>query len=427
MEDGKTTSYGDSNPGAEKPTLNYMIMLHDIGICSCVGRAFVIASMKRATAYRQLDRAIKQGHIKENKLVVKLNSKSHQVYYYNITSAGLRYLSSNYAAMPVDYEWLKYIRVSTNRLKIKMQPLNVERMIRFLNISGTSFLMATIGAEMSDVFTTRVFKSEEEEGPCINDQPASSLDAIITDARRRYLDLNQGAQKSSTALHSMAFHNAIDIKRVLAEEGKDYSDFHGGRYTGILESQYRTVLVYVGSRTGMAWSQTASKPEISALHAYSVRYAKKHTLMGGENHGIMLVENAKSFYDLFTDKKKKRKREVFAERFDSFVVFPISNAGLENLTDYMDCDTATYEHELVAAAKQSGVYRDNASGHTRLFPLVNEDNTPMAIGTFIDAVKINLIRRIYAKTAITYGIICYDWQMDYYNRVAPEAVLMTIE
>lgn len=227
------------------------------------------------------------------------------------------------------------------------------------------------------------------------------------------------------------FENVYDIKKKLIQITNKAKEFYAGRYTGILETENKSVLVYVyvgNGLYGMSWSNVATKTEFSAHHAYVTRcspYRGNNILKGGENHGVMLVTNAKTFADLYEDKKKKRKKENFAEGFDSFIIIPLTKRGIDNLSDYMRENREEYENWIIEAAVLSGTYEQNKTGFYSLFPLLKED-IPYSIGVFIDAIKINRIKKIVLKNQMKYGIVCLDWQVDFYKRVMPDASYKTI-
>ena len=177
----------------------------------------------------------------------------------------------------------------------------------------------------------------------------------------------------------------------------------------------------------MAWSKKATMPETRAHHAYDTHLSQYRTLRGGENHGVMFVENPKMFADLMLDKANKRKGEPFANCFDSFLVFPVSYVGTSQFITYMVTDIEEFEAALTREAVASGIYQNNTKYFPELFPLLTDNNIPIAIGVYIDTTKLNRIEQIIKKSNHPYGILCYPWQVDYYRRVCLGSILMTVE
>ena len=409
-----------------KARRTYDIMLLNIASCNFVSKPYLLAVSDKLTSYRALNKALGCGHLKELTLVQKLGGKKRTIKYYCITRDGLAYLAENHQAFPSQFAWTEYLIPPAERMKTKLQPLSANRMARFLAVSGTSFLMSVSGVQTEHIFTSAVISEEvfNVAAPLPLENRHRNIEQIIAEAKRRARAECDSAEITGS---DIIYYNSFEIKQELAQCSGRYSDFHGGRYTGILESATRTVLVYTGNKGGMAWSTVATKPEFSALHTYSAKYSRYQNLPAGENHGIMFVDNARLFAALYLDEKSKRRTEAFAERVNSLTIFPINQGGLCSLLDYMDTDDAQFETSFVSEAVASGIYELNHEGYTSLFPLRTKQGIPMAIGVFLDAVKLNRMRKIYAKTNVPYGIICCGWQIDYYNRVAPEALYMTID
>ena len=143
---------------------------------------------------------------------------------------------------------------------------------------------------------------------------------------------------------------------------------------------------------------------------------------------MLLVENPKHFADLVLDTKKKlREGETFANRFTSFVFIPINADGAQQAKEYMSAPTKTYIKNLADLAIQSGVYKQNKEGHTDLFPLVTQDDMPVFVGVFMDVIPIHRITKLLSISEFEFGILCYPWQIAYYERVLPKAKFLTME
>ena len=386
-----------------------------------ISRSFLLTSSDKQTAYRALQKGMAQGFIKEYTLANKIGGRIFRSGYYGITGLGLQYL--------LDHDDMISFGLRGDRDELQARiaesgrapSLQSEKMARYLSISGTAFLASLMGASTSPIFPpSGQKKSEQTATDCSDPDDVESLPEEMNKA---------GFSDDSTRIsgnNGFVFLNAYEIKRLLAGNVGQYSGYHAGRFTGILESETKSVLVYTGSKGGMSWSKVATKPEFKAHHVYSAKYSAYKNLPGGENHGIMFVQNARSFANLYLDVAHKRKEDMFADQFNSFVIFPVDSYGVINALEYIEIDLADYERQFAEAAIQSGIYKANTSGHTTLFPLKNLNGIPMTIGVFIEGVKLNRLRTIYEKTAAAYGVICYQWQIDFYQRVIPEAIFMTI-
>ena len=386
-----------------------------------ISRSFLLTSSDKQTAYRALQKGLSQELIKEFTLVQKVGGRTFRSGYYGITGQGLQYLLEN-DDMISSGLWGNGDELQARIAESGRAPsLQSEKMARYLSISGTAFLASLMGASTSPIFPPSGQKKSGQttaDGSEADDE--ESLPEEMIQAER---------PENNTRISGNSgfdFLNAYEIKRLLAEKVGQYSGYHAGRFTGILESEAKSVLTYTGSKGGMSWSRVATKPEFKAHHVYSAKYSAHKNLPGGENHGIMFVQNARSFANLYLDVAHKRKEDMFADQFNSFVVFPVDSYGVINALEYMEIDLADYERQFAEAAIQSGIYEANTSGYTSLFPLKTINGVPMTIGVFIEGVKLNRLRTIFEKTGAAYGVICYQWQIDYYQRVIPEAIFMTI-
>lgn len=442
--------------------LLYPRLLYILATCAYVTRPYLLTlSANPQSAYRTISKALKNGHIRESVAKTKIASKPRNTTYYNITPSGLDYLISQAYMLPENMGWLKCIPKRTGRLILNGRKLSNDRVVRYLTTSGATVFTTMSGAEANPVFVTQavnIGEAEDRESENVKREPKNvkpptgtreaerepddesetepttpvrkenELEIIVTSAMQNYKSIEQNfngtISPTSTGLY---FTNSIEIKTRLTQTNQRQEEYHAGRYTGILESPLKTVLMYAGNRAGMNWTKWTLKSELPVYHAYANKFSHYHNIKATENHGVMLVENARLFADLYLDGKKKRRGEEFAEGFSSFVIIPVNRTGTEQLNAYMFTDMEQYETELVELALNSGVYKKNETGHTELFPLMDNKGTPMCIGTIIDAVRINRIRKLREVTMFEYGIICYEWQIDYYSRVLPEAKFMTIE
>ena len=93
------------------------------------------------------------------------------------------------------------------------------------------------------------------------------------------------------------------------------------------------------------------------------------------------------------------------------------------MKDYLQITSKAYEKALVANAISGGNYFKNEEGNTDVFPLQTEDGIKLAIGFFIDVVKCRKIEKLQALAPDdeknSFGLLCYDWQEEYYRKIFP--------
>ena len=342
--------------GATKYQEAYLNLLINTAACNFVSKPFILAVSDQLTAYRVLKKALDNTHLKEHQLLQKRNSKLRRTSYYRITAEGLRYLSAQQTINTSRDSWVEHLGQIPNHFRTMLQPLNSERMARYLAVSGTVYLLRTVGIAARPIFTSAGMTERGDE-PWYSieaEDQKESLEQLIQKAMRSSaIEVLVGNECAATeCTEELQFWNTYEIKQMLSQASGSYSEYHGGRYTGILESPVRSVLLYIGNKAGMSWSGIATRPEFNAHHVFSVRFSPYRNLHGGENHGVMFVDNARTFTALYLDAMKKRKKEAFADLFNSFTIFPASRNGVECLLDYMAETTPEFEARIINANQE---------------------------------------------------------------------------
>lgn len=415
----------------KKPRMNTKIsrvhlkMLLNVAVCHYVELRYLLATSDKLTAYRAVDRAVSLEQMKEYTLEYRHNNNVSRTKYYCITKKGLRYLMEQGDRLPDNFAWIRYLKVPGNRIVSRGYRLHQEEMQRYLAISGTAYLMLLLPSAASPIFASSM---RGEEIVNMEDQDrGKKLEAIVDDAKLSYAHLGR-EESEGAARPPLEFTNVFEIKQVLVEMTSRKEETYAGRYTGILETAEKSVLVYIGNRKGMAWSATATKPEFKAHHQF-VSYKRSGNLRGDENHAILFVSNEHMLFNLYTNKYSRKFDESFAlgKGFTSFTVFPVSDIGLSNLKDFMKGDVNIVYNEIIEQAVESGLFIRNEKNLRSTFPLVGNAGDFIAMGTFMDMVKVNRITEMQRTMPDkSFGLICYDWQASYYQRIAPQLNYYTI-
>ena len=109
-----------------------------------------------------------------------------------------------------------------------------------------------------------------------------------------------------------------------------------------------------------------------------------------------------------------------------FCVFPISLNGITSLRSYLlDED---FEKEIYDVAIESGRFERNDRKYSEvLFPIISSDEVPTMIGVKMDLIKIFSMESVADKNPDqTFGVICYDWQVEYYEQMDIELRITSI-
>ncbi len=224
----------------------------------------------------------------------------------------------------------------------------------------------------------------------------------------------------------MVYMDRTTVKQRIAEElFGQYEDFRPGRYAGILESAYKSLMLFTAPKFAMSWSKWLADAELNAYRLWgrtqSITPSAQRNASGAT--AALIVGNAREFaYHYIGEKRKREKREVFGRSFDHLYIIPNDPEGAKYLAWLMENDDAQTASDMGDIAVENGYYRERGSGmisdlHRR------DDNIEVICGLALDTKLIDriayAIQRIPAKC---FEIMCLDWQADYYKRVLPTNV-----
>lgn len=372
--------------------------------------------------------------------------------YYRPTRLGIDYLASQADKMPAETRWVRDLPARIRQCRFVKGSLlfGQERILRYLAVSSAAMFTAVADCNVRVVVPVEVSSSQQAQVADIGGGGQADCEATGGEAAKQ----GSSEVKNRTTLHlairdllrednsleqnsngtimnndsEVLFIDAYQIKDSLRKENVSQSLLRVGRYTGIVESPLKTVLLYAGRHRGMGWSKSSVDTDVRAFQAYVNLVSRYHSNRNGDWHGALLVSNAKMFEDLYKDKEGKRwKDEKFANGFKKMLIFPMTEEGAFLFGKYMTVDAKAFQAELVDAAVASGVYQNNMGSLSNVFPLLNSAGVRMAVGLFIDAIQIQELVRVYERDKKQMGIVCYAWQVEYYRRVVPEDTLfMTV-
>ena len=274
------------------------------------------------------------------------------------------------------------------------------------------------------------FRSEAEFP---SEPPDTSMLLCDVISRARGGDMTVWNRKQKE--NNITFYSATEVKSSMMStmDGKERQTAARWlmmcRFTGLLVGCYQSYIMYVPNANGMDWREKIVGREISAKNGFI-----RHFHPGGEtipsrnNDGIMLIKNTKDLRDIYYDKLKRRKgKEVLGKSLDHLYVFTMDKHGVDQLRQLVTEDAAETETKLIGAALESGIYERNTAVHGGLFPLRTQEGLLISVGTYMDINRIHNIETITNRfDGIEYGILCYDWQLPYYQSVMPGAKYMTV-
>ena len=418
--------------------------------CGYVPRRYVRVFTPALTyPHSAIQSALKNDLITITPLIERVSYKKRKDEYIQLTTKGFRYLSEHADKFPDELRWVGAIYKEAIACKIVRENCvnDQDKMRRYLSVVGATIFTAASGCQVSTPFPqSRTAQGREnEEGLFLLDDGIGSDGVSITDIetgseqsmlpRKTQAEIieeiirnkNEPEQNLNGVIFNrgseLIFTNSYEMKRLISSTRVDTTAYMSGRFTGVVESPLKSVLMYEGRRTGIGWSKWQTEYDLKPYRLFSIGKSHYRNFKADRQLGAMLVKNAKMFSDLMHDKAGKRKTgERFAEGFSSFIIFPIDYIGTVQFSAYMSTDMKEYHAGMIESAVLSGFYQRNSGMYPTVFPLKSNSGIPTTVGTFIDAIKIQKILSILEASPFQFGVICYEWQCDYYRRVFPETV-----
>lgn len=447
----------------------YDRLLYTLLTCSIATRpSLLVLSKNQQSIYRAIRSAIQAKHIKEYSTSIKVSNRRKKITYYGITRTGINYLSRICHELPRDMSWVQAIPWQEKSVSIFGEDRTGARIYRYLRMSTANIFFSSMGAEVWPLFiessdsdkktgieessyieiSTKnadnanvnyisILKSAGESTAVDDDgnakQPAKSqgiqLGVILKELFQIFKESEQnhnGSIKNHDALIKFAHSKKMSQ---LLYTGKDMRSEKGiiwGRETGIVESPLKTVLIYTGDKRGMSWSKFHTDIERREYRKFNA-VSTYHNINVESNLAMLIVDNPKMFADLFFNTKGRRREEQFGGSFTSMIVVPDNREGIANAYHYLMTDTRAFNEQIVEDAIQSGVFMKRTGRYDSIFPLQDLKGTNIAIGVYLDGIQIRKIRDAADILNQPFGVICYAWQREYYERVLPETKFIIME
>lgn len=403
----------------EKPSC-MIDLLYWLTVFGALSRQYLLTLANNSNyMYRVLQEAKDEGLITE-KEIHSGSKRDKPITYYFVTAKGIDVLSRSYDALPEPASWVRYL-IPPQKVVVSREGSTNERAERYISIAGMAFIAALIGAK-TDVMSFEKQLSEVKKRVVQRGSVPNTTSALVAAALNEQ-NKTEGIKNDHLSLtqSDIVYHDAFVVKGSISNRLLNAEKLvRIGRYTGFLESPVISVLTFIGDKEGMTWSKYFYEAEGKAYRcfctSYSVYKENPRDTQGYVN-AIMMVSNAKMFADLFLDTKKARTKEKFAEQYASFHVFPISRQGVALLERFMHKRYEDIEQEIAKFAMDYWSFSGPEKAYSRLFPITDPDGMPIMIGALINTTKLNQLLAVVEKTGLKYGILCYEWEMDYYWRV----------
>lgn len=444
---------------------SYNRLLVRIFIATAVSsKALFEAGMSESNTYYLINKAIKNRHIKDMTYREYHVDRFRPYHYYTITAKGIKYLSTQ-----TTYPWLRYLPGDLSTVNIFPVSRKASQ-IAFATRCGDALIFAlNAGAGVSDYIfsgeTAGVSGDTELGSECPSDlvlsddnvvgrpdggnddpnKPDSDDDSIANNASYKYNSKTLGEIKQNVLQNVRAnadeemitgggdtrFYPVREMKLLLYDNNRDADsrpDFRYGKYTGVFVTPIMSLLLYHDEHDGFKWIPQMSEQDLGTLCAFS-RYCTvyKNAVQGNLRAGI-LVANAASFASIITDKHKKRKpNTVIGKTFNSVYLLPLSPNGAALLNWISTNSQSAKEAYADLAVSKKLDARPNTDGRRIAFRLVSSagylfDGYEMDYRLILHAINLK-----QENPNLTFKVICFAWQEEFYRKLWPDVGTVTID
>ncbi len=372
--------------------------------------------------------AERNGHIKKRIITVRERTR-HSVTLYSLTKKGYAYLLEKEEKIG---SLLFFNLTGPKTMLLKRSDFKEERQLKIARDSAALIFAERTGAAI----TCNNFSASLQDGtgdPIDDDSTSDESTSFETHFRDFLFDGNYSEIKlfANTSIEStdMVYHNSTVIKTEAGHANSYVTarDFLAGRYSGIIDSPYRSMMIYVAPMFGMRWQTWLTQKEIGA---YTV-WGKMHALASNAQRNktgscaALIVNNPRQFSNLYLnlDRAKREKEDFFGGPFDHFYILPFTSTGVHHLKWLMHIDDDDFRKTIIRSSIKSGRLKQYEGPAPGSFPLVDEKGIRTAVGLELDAKKMLLIQGTADRfPGNKFAVICAPWQVPYYEAVMPENV-----
>ncbi len=387
---------------------------------------FLIGNNNKASRYRQ--KGLSEGHIKK-KTYKKRERTIHSTTLFSLTKKGIQYIGDHDEFITQSMALNELEQMITAMRRDDRKGERKEKIAR-----DTSVLTFASKAGMAIPYDNYTASTHELQGDAGKDAAASlSIDDYmrLTLSEEKYTGIDL-YEKQTESGAKIVFHNGICIKAFSGEANSFVGsrDYAGGRYSGVADSSFKSVFLYASPMFGMRWNRWQNERELASYRIWrkARSAAASDAFRRSGSCAAMIVESPKKFAGLYFDIDKMRSQngEELGGSYDHFYILPFSKEGTEHVRWLMTTDDEEVNRQAVEDAVNSGAYIKNSGINFQLFPLINSSGEKTAIGFQLDVKKLISIERIANMVPDqSFNILCFKWQIPYYEAVIPQNVNLT--
>lgn len=399
---------------------------------------------------QMIKKAVEEKHLRVKTVKIKKRAASFTEKIYTTTPAGIRYLIDN-----CDISWINNLdpENTKNLAAFDVSARSTKRANRMAQISEAKIMSELAGAE--SFFLIHMLNDDsQDETELEDDAVAINENYSLFNTEEDKKEMNTYAQlimncpeineyvlrqfiidyNRSSGLPNdyLRFVDCIRLKQLFVSEmtGSDLAFFKRCSFQGILDSYYKTVLIYSIHTIGLPWSKWKFQSESTILTWWKASHSlteKKRSYYSGLS-GVLFVKNARQFHNAYFDVVHVRK-EKLGEGLNHFYVVPKTCEGASHLRFLMLTDDKEYNETIKTELLETGMYSLNENDPYDAFPLCNlATGNPAVILPQMDIIQMQTLQlKCEISNVKSFDIICFEWQKDYYNRIFPHAAAISLQ
>lgn len=224
------------------------------------------------------------------------------------------------------------------------------------------------------------------------------------------------------------------IQMIYSHNGIEYvvKDYDRCRNKGVLQSHFRSVLLFTNLECGFRWIKKFTEVDITIYRQWQ-RALKKELraeVISNKECGAVFVDNPRHFSQVYNDGPKVRLAKFYkngaprpdwfgiGDPFAHFYAVPTTVQGVAMLKCIMLNGDAKLKEEVLKRICDLDFEPSNRAAN-EIFPVVRiidreaDITIPYAICTDLDIMMIRKIDDYVEKREVVRGVICEDWQVPY--------------
>lgn len=385
--------------------------------------------------------ALENRHLKKQKLIEynavkmqhtrKAEEKSERkernaITYYTITREGVQYLADN-KSLFFDFKFspttVSLFRGSEYSNSGRKKLINATTALLIARAAGANIRAESLcyqDEESDDGAFEEV--NQDKTVYTLKDYYTEFLPGSAFNELRAFPDLTEETKSKERK----EYHSAAEAKHMLARASVSGAirDFNVGRYAGVLDSEYKSLLLFVAPSFTMSWAKWLVDRERNNHMLWTRSCGLIDPVQGRKNgpSAALIVNNAHDFvYHYKNEREGKDINEQFGNGFQHVYIIPKTVEGAKHLGYLMEIDDAEYLVMTAETLLESNAY--SWGNRNSPYPIKSRNGVESAIGFLMDAVQIrSLVLYAEKNKEVRFRLFCLHWQKEYYERILPENV-----